>query len=254
MTLTLLPWCWRQATAGFHAVLVALALTPGCSDSTESNDDHADEGESAQANSWVGQTFLLRVPNGSWTEPRGVGRDIGPFVPGFLIRVDDASGQKVDVTVGTVNAEDEQQLCNPTTRIEGKSEEFPGVEIGPVEFPVYLVNQEVVVNAKIHDLAFANLLPDETGESQVGVLTAVMDFREVAAMFTLLPRPDPDLACAAAEDGLMAPCEPCPNDGAEYCLSLKAEELGASEYEGPKMKEIAAADLGPECEDMLADQ
>lgn len=254
MKLTLIPGCWRKGTAAFQAAFVAIALTPGCSGSTDSNDDDGEEDVSAQTESWVGQTFLLRVPNGSWTEPRGVGRDIGPFVPGFLIRVDDASGQKVDVTVGTVNAEDEQEPCNPTTQIEGTSEEFPAVEFGPVQFPVYLVNGEVVVNAKIHDLAFANLLPDETAESEVGVLTAVMDFREVAGMFTLLPRPDPDLACAASEDGLMAPCEPCPNDDAEYCLSLKAEELGASEYEGPKMKEIAAADLGPECDDVLADQ
>jgi hypothetical protein len=210
--------------------------------------------EVAQGATWVGKTYLMQVPHTHWSVPRGVGSEIGPFVPFFLIRIDSATGNQVEATIGTALDALTQDMCTPTAKFTGSSAAFPMVTLGPAPMPVFLRNANggVAVNTTIQNLTFENLLPDGVTlpDDMEGYVRAVMDFREAAPMFTLLPDPTPDNACMALQEALMVPCEVCPQDAtATYCLSLVADGVGAVEYTGTPMVDVVAAARGAECMD-----
>lgn len=239
------------------ATLLALSLLAvGCGGGGDGGDDsNPDADEETAALAWEGNTYLLEVPSGNWTEPRGIGRDIGPFVPRFLIRVDGASDGTIDVTLGTAVRETEtQEMCNPTHPVQGSIDAEMNVQIGPTDFPVHLkhTTEPIQVNATIREISFTNVLPSDGQTEGQGQLIAVMDFREVIDLFTLLAVPEPMAACNALESTFDAPCEACPQDDESFCLSLTAEELVAAEST-IDMQDVAASSLGAECENMSPD-
>jgi hypothetical protein len=189
------------------------------------------------ADPWAGKTFLLEVPKHNWSEPRGIGDEIGEFVPFFMLEVEagDDDGE-YSVTVGTASEGPEQDLCTPTTVFEATSEGAGELQIGPNDFPVHLehISEDVAVNATIYDLSLTNILPP----SEEGELTAIMDMRELYPMFTLIPEPSPEAVCNALSS-FEAPCEPCPTDSEEFCLSLTAVRLAATEIADGSLEPVA---------------
>src|SRR5215510_13711851 len=93
-----------QLAASPPVLLLPLILSAGCGDNQ------------AGSSRWVGKTYLLDIPAANWTEPRGIGRDIGDFVPQFLLGVEPASPGYLAVTVGTA-ADGVQDPCNTTTQV-----------------------------------------------------------------------------------------------------------------------------------------
>lgn len=178
---------------------------------------------------WVGKSYLLSVPEDNWIDPQGIGPEIGPHVPSFLMRVDAGTSDSVSLTLTSADATGAQEMCTPTTTVAATTGgPYPGVQIGPVDFPVHLKNQNdpVQVNATIRGLTITNVLPG-AAPAEEGELMATMDMREIYPMFTLLTNPDPDSVCNALES-FEAPCEPC-TDGQLYCLTITAILLGATE-------------------------
>lgn len=184
--------------------------------------------ESEPKDPWDGNTYLLEVPKNNWSEPRGIGDEIGEFVPFFMLQAtaDDDGGYTIKI--GTSNSEAEQDLCTPTSVFEATSGAKGEITIGPGDFPVHLqhVSEDVAVNATIHDLTISNVFPP----AEEGELTAIMDIRELYPLFTLIPDPSTETVCNALES-FEAPCEVCPFDGKAFCLSLKAVRLGATRIE-----------------------
>ena len=227
--------CFRTAMLGRRSVL-AIALCAGCGDSDEPKP------------AWEGRTYLLDIPSTSWSEPAGVGRDIGEFVPQFLITLERASGDTYDALLGTAEA-GVQNTCNPTTRVEAVARPYPNVEIVAREFPMYLrhVREDVVVTATIRDLSLRNILPDGAALAEEGQLTALVDARELYPLFTLIPQPSAAAVCAALA-AFDAPCGPCATDDEPFCLALEAVRLGAIELEIP-VAPVAADTLDPACLD-----
>ena len=187
------------------------------------------------------------MPDANWAEPRGVGREFGSFVPHFLLEVKDASADTLDVLMATTEVTGTQDLCNPTRRVEAIAAPYPNVQVGPVDLSVNLQNKDVAVNATMHDLTLTNILPEGETPAEQGELTAVMDFRQVAPLFTLLADPTADNVCAALQDGFGASCEPCRFDNEAYCLTLKAVRLGADELTGVAVQVVEADSLDPSC-------
>lgn len=228
----------RSGAPILGALVIALASS-ACASSGEGTGENSD----ALGSTWAGKTYLMQVPTTHWSTPRGVGDDIGPYVPVFLLRVDAAEGNNVTVTVGTANPDGTQDTCGATTTFTGTGTAFPSVVIGPTDLPVYLRNtpKMVAANATIRSISFENLLPDGVTppDDDDGLIRATMDFREAYPLLTLLPDPTPDSACAALQEGLGVPCEACPHDGGPYCLSLIADGLGAVEYMGVPMVDVA---------------
>src|SRR5690606_13197349 len=136
----------------------------------------------------------------------------------------------VSLTITSADVNGTQEMCTATTTVAATTGgPYPGVQIGPVDFPVHLKNQNdstIQVNAIIRGLTITNVLPG-AAPAEDGELVATMDMREIYPMFTLLSNPDANSVCNALES-FEAPCEPCP-DGQLYCLTITAILLGATE-------------------------
>lgn len=203
--------------------------------------------DAAPADPWDSRTYLLEVPKTNWSEPPGIGDEIGDFVPHFLFRMKSSGGGSYEVTLGTADAAGDQDPCNPTSSLAASSMGAPNVEIGPSEVPVRIqhISEDVTVNATIHDFALLNVLPDGSTPAEEGELTATMDLRELYPLLTLLIDPTPESSCEALGQ-FGAPCEDCPTDGKTFCLSVKAVRLGAEEV-NTELVAIDPADPDPSC-------
>jgi hypothetical protein len=202
-------------------------------------------GGSDDAGRWVGKTYQLTIPASNWSEPPGIGRDIGDFVPSFLISVARGTGDDLAITLGTVAA-GAQDPCNPTTAITASGAAYPGVRIAAPSVPLHIVHpfEDITVNTTIHDLAFENVLP--TGApARDGTVTATIDAAEVYPLFTQVPNRDKDNVCAALAS-FGAPCAACAHNAQPYCLTIGAVELGATET-AIAVQPIAAANIPPSC-------
>lgn len=215
------------------ALLLLASLTVACDDKQGDPEGGDAGGDTADLTETTGgastRTYLLEIPPENWSEPAGIGSEIGAFVPKFLFRVDEADGT---VLLGTATSDDVQDPCNPT--VEASLE---GEQVGPVAFPVHLVDAEndITVDATIHELQMTSVLPDG---SQDGEFSAVMDLQELYPLFVLVTNPTPDTICAAL-DSFGAPCEPCPFDeSSKYCLTLRAVALEASAASDIEMRAI----------------
>ena len=182
--------------------------------------------------------YALDVPDTYWSDPPGIGADIGVFVPRFLF---DVSGK--EVTLGTAK-EGVQDPCTPTAVAPANKKEQ--VVVGPIDYQMHLVNEtnHAHVNTTIRNLTFADVLPPVGDEG--GTLTAVLDAREISPIFHLLPDPKPEDVCAALDD-FGAACEPCPQDNQPFCLTIAADRLEAVPAPEMTMGPVDKASLGAEC-------
>lgn len=196
-------------------------------------------GGSAAPVEWAG-VFALDIPEPYWTSPPGIGGEIGSFVPRFLFNLSGTA-----VTLGTAH-EALQDPCTPT-QVPPAVVAKPAFALGPTDFQMNLFNSsnQARVNAIIRNLTITNILPPtDVG----GTLTAVLDAREIYPLFHLLPDPDPTTVCSALAS-FGAPCEPCPQDGQLFCLTIVAERLEAVPAPEIAMGMVDSSTLGPACAD-----
>ena len=254
----------RRYIAAFLPLLSLLALAcdsnfpddtatdqdDNAADADDSTGDDTGTDEGGAAEDWEGRTYLLEVPPDNWIDPPMVGSEIGAFVPLFLFNVTDVTDGELDVRMATASAPDTQDMCNETTMLSGSTASYPAVAIGPGDFRVRIDHeaQELSAMATIYDLKMIDVLPGDDGEAKEGVLTAVMDVRDVYSLFTLLPDPTPDSVCMAI-DNFGGACEACPTDDEVYCLSLRAVQLGATEVPDLAVETRSAEDVETDCPD-----
>ena len=197
---------------------------------------------------WDGRSYLLVIPEQAWAEPAAMGEEVGAFVPAFTLQVEGSSGDTIDLTIGTADAEGTQEECNPTTTTTSEPAKYPEVQIGPIDLPIYLRNDEggVSVNTKAYNLTISNVLPEGDSAADEGELSAIMDVRETAELFTRLFSRTPDAVCDAVES-VEASCDPCPKDDEPYCVAIKAVGIGATELADADWKPIEAGDVSEAC-------
>ena len=187
--------------------------------------------------------YALDVPESFWTDPPGIGADIGAFVPEFLF---DVSG--TTVTLGTAHQRVQDQ-CTPTAVVQATVAP-PQFVLGPMDYEMHLENaaNQAQVNTTIRALTITNVIPptDDAG----GTLSAVLDAREIYPMFHLLTDPQPSAVCSALDE-FDAPCEPCPQDGQPFCLTITATRLEAVPAPEIVMGPVDGAGLGAECADVV---
>jgi hypothetical protein len=221
-----------------------LLVLSGCSESG------GDDDGGPEKSPWAGKNYSLTIDPDLWVEPRGVGGDIGEFVPEFLLAVADEEGDSPKVTIATA-LDGAQNACNATTEVAldvpaDPAEGDPPSLVFAEEFLLHVVHprEPVIVDLTVHDLTFTNVLPNE-GE---GELSVVMDVNEAYVLFDLVPDSsrNPEGVCTVL--GMAdAPCQPCPfGDGGTHCLTLKAVQLAATET-SIAIEPIAADDRDPSC-------
>ena len=223
-----------RISIGFSSplLLVLFALSTGCS------------AEKPETNPWHGRTYWLEIPRVNWSEPRGIGSDIGDYVPGFLLKVQGDAPDTFEVMMGAATADGGQNTCNPTGKVSG-SAELPGGAIGPSEFPMHIrhVRDPIVADGTVYNLTITNALPN--GDSTpIGEFVGTMDFRQIYQLFTAIINVTPEACCTTLEMTYSRTCEPCPSDQEPYCLTVKAIDLIAVPYDA-ELEPIDAVD--PSC-------
>lgn len=231
------------------SLFTSLSLAAACADTdsgTPMGDDDTDgDDDTGGASEWEGKTYLLTIPDANFSDPRGVGDDIGPYVPQFLMEVTSVDGNDVELVIGAA-IDDQQDMCTPTTTATGEAD-YPDIEIGPVDFPMHIEheNQPVAVDTTIYDMTFKNLLPEDGEVPRDGEFVGTMDFREVAPMLTLANPRTPERVCDLLLDQLGAECQGCSDDD-PFCLTLTAILLGAEESD-LELERISADEVGEDC-------
>lgn len=184
------------------------------------------------AHPWANQTFLLNLPEDSWTKP-DAGSVLEGFVPQFLLGFGEAMGDTLPVTLGTaVNGV--QDPCGPTLQTTAQAT-VPGFSLGPVTLPIQVdhkdPNEMITVNGTIRNLVMTDIMP-EAGGGETSQLTAEADLRELYPLFQAGFGPAMDAAQACGAFGEKATCEPCASDQEPYCLVLQANYLSAEPFAG----------------------
>jgi hypothetical protein len=202
---------------------LALALTlAACSSDPE-------EGPTEPTtNPWNGKTYLLDLEVRDWSEPRGIGADIDPFVPTFMLRVDGEDPEVFPVTAGTLGLDGTQDTCTKTSSFAATASP-PSATIGASEFTVHLEDEDdgIALNGIIYNLTLTDVLPDGDVISEEGTLEGTMDFRNIYQLFTLIDDPTPERVCSVLLEELAVECVACPTDGEPFCLTVKASRIGA---------------------------
>jgi hypothetical protein len=245
------------------ALLVVALPLAGCS----SGDDDA-AGDTT--GSWVGKTYFLNM-RGEWTVPRGIGKEIDEFVPSFLMEVTGTSADTLSVTVGAAQADATadtavQNPCGPTAKATFSGGAYPKSVIAPVDMRVYIKNEPdmrdpVQATGSVFGFTLTDVLPGTDAAAKPGKFKASLDFRELYRLFTALGNTvTPDGVCQGVFD-LFTPqgcqedpecwvkCEPCADDGAPYCLTLEAEDIGAVEAPNLSVVEVTEASRPATCVD-----
>jgi hypothetical protein len=210
----------------FFVAFFRLAAPLGCALASACSGAEAREPSEAPL-PWNGTTYLLDIAPGNWYEPRGIGREIDAFVPSFLLRVDGEAPDVSRVTVGTADTDGQQDPCNATTVMDAMAAP-PAVAMGPSVYSLFIRSDELSVRSSVHELTITDVLPDGEKVSEVGELSAILDFRELYPFFTIQLEPTPESVCALFSNQYSRPCGPCPNDGEPRCLTVRANSLGAT--------------------------
>jgi hypothetical protein len=176
---------------------------------------------------WNGKTYLLdssKIPKGAWTKPKGVGSELGGFVPQFLIGVD---SNAANVTITTAqNGVQDKCTVTATVPLAGAHPD------STISVPVFKAHISGVDNkqqprsamATIRNLSLINILPGSTND---GELDAILDMSDLVPLFYLIDNPDKDTVCASLKD-FGAACATCEASGQPYCEQLHAVQISAS--------------------------
>ena len=207
----------------------------GDTDTDTDADDDIDDEPIEDLTTLETNSFILDIKEEDWTEPVGVGGEIGGYVPLFAFEIRGVDGTDLDVLMGTADG-NEQDKCNKTESFEGVVDPNPDFIIGPGEFEAIITGEESKVIATVHDLTISGTFTGQGTGFAENVLTATVDFRDIAELFTLLTDPTADKICETAPN-MGFECEECPFDGQTYCISLKAQNFKATQIEGLSIDE-----------------
>jgi hypothetical protein len=252
----------RFATIAILSMTLPLAA---CS----SGDDDAAPPDGDKTSPWAGKKYFLNMA-GEWTVPRGIGRDIDAFVPSFLMDVKGTSADSLSVIIGAAQSDATvdtavQNLCGPTQNVAFSGSAYPHSTIAPPEMRVYIKNtpmtgDPVQATGNVFGFTFTDVLPPAGSTTTTGKFKASMDFRELYRLFTALVTPTPDGVCESLyeqytptgceeDPTCWVKCEPCPDDGAPYCLTLEAEDIAAIEAPNLNIVEVSEASRPATCVD-----
>jgi hypothetical protein len=202
---------------------------------------------------WAGKTFLLDTPQinaSAWTQPKGIGSDLGAYVPQFLIAVAAGAGDALTVTLATAS-DGTQDACNPTTQVTMSGASAPSSTISVDSVPLRIKNPTdassipQLVTATAHNFTLTNILPGTSG-APTGTLDAVMDIADLYPLFYVVQNPTKDTVCTTLE-ALGTPCQVCAHNGLKYCMTLHAVQIGASES-STSVKAVSTSDIPSSCQ------
>jgi hypothetical protein len=232
----------------FPLALAGMMISAGCG---------ASGSEGNTANTWVGHTYFVTPadPYTYLTKPASstVAKKLANFVPNFLLKVNDASDDKVAITVAPAKKQTdspEQDLCNTTVDVEATTSSYPSIQIGPTEIPLYITSTPsgkppITGRITVREFSLTDLLPNGSAVSESGRFSALVDAREANTLVTIEEGLSGEELCLILQDEFATECVPCP-DSQVLCMLFEAEEIGAIRTE-TKVKPMTEADLDSSC-------
>jgi len=138
----------------------------------------------------------------------------------------------------------------------------------PVDMRIYIKNEPdmhepVQATGSVFGFTLTDVLPGTDTAATPGKFKASMDFRELYRLFTALgPTVSVDGVCQGVykeftpvgceeDPECWVKCQPCPDDGAPYCLTLEAEDIAAVEAPNLSVVEVTEASRPATCVDPL---
>jgi hypothetical protein len=200
--------------------------------------DQASEKQSPSV--WVGHTYVA-TPADPFTylsspSNRTAAEQLADFVPNFLLKVTSASADKVTVVIAPAKKQTnppEQDLCNVTVNAVATVSSYPKMQIGPIDFPLYITNpptgeDAITAHVTVHEFSFADILPRGSQVSEAGKFSALVDAREIMPLVRAMQGQSAESLCAAMKQSFATECVTCP-DSQVLCLHLEAADFGADE-------------------------
>jgi hypothetical protein len=135
-----------------------------------------------------------------------------------------------EAILSTANEDGTQNMCAKTGTVTGTLTDNVAFAFDPLDFEALLSGPEKTTKAPIHGLSIAGKFTDQGAGFNRGVLDALMDFRDIACIFTLLEEDDrtAETICVRMTD-MGYTCETCPFDAAvSQCVTMKAELFKAA--------------------------
>lgn len=210
------------------------------SSSSDSESDTSDDGPISDLTTLIGKTYIVEIPQENWTQPAGVGSEIGGYVPYFAFEITNVTGTDLEILLGTADGQ-AQDMCNKTMKVTGVVDDNPHFKIGPMDFEAIVEGDEKNVIATVHDMVLQGQFTNQGAAFKRGTFNGVVDFRDIYELFTLLENPTPDSICTTAPSfGFQ--CEECFFDQQTYCISLMAENFKANEVPNLSLSEVAEMD------------
>lgn len=216
----------RACLRGFYLIFPALVALIGCGDSG---------GGGASSKDWVGKTFLLdtpALPPAYWVQPKDFGKDLGAYVPQFLIGVGAGTGSDLAITLGT-GMSGVQDVCVATTQVTASGSSYPNIDIVAPSFPmrIYDPQKAAYVATTAHDVKLVNVLPGNKDLS-TAELHATVDVAELYSLFYQIPNATKESVCSTFSS-YGVPCATCTFNNQPYCLTLKAVQVTTAETTPP---------------------
>lgn len=200
-------------------------------------------------NMLVGKTFSVDLSSGNVVYPTGVGDLLKNLLQNtFLIQGIDAASSSVDLQLALSMANSiEQNFCVPTI------DDFPALDLSGS--PYFSVKDSGIFiqiggyEMTLYDFSVSGTIAPDASLFDWIRVKGKLDLREIYPIVSdfNFEFEDADAFCSLM-DGFEVPCEPCPSDGAAYCLSLDIEQLRAHEI-SQEIESVCAINCHELCED-----
>lgn len=192
--------------------------------------------ELTDAQTLVGRTYVLDLQNARIVEPDGIGSVLTSYLTqDILVGVETVSDTKIQM-VGAIGAEDasppRQEFCDPTIPFpEADFDESPFFVIGPEDTTLSVAGYSITIG----ELEISGTFAADASYFGGGTLSGTIDTRPLDGLVS--DTGEPGAVCALATN-FGAECEPCPNDGEAYCLTLVADQIVAEEISGTTLQQV----------------
>jgi len=178
----------------------------------------------ADPTSILGNVYELDLPNANVVQPEGIGPVLSTLLEVVLTEVVAVTASEVDVlgAVAVPNSNPAtEDYCVPTIDFPAADfAEQPFFHLGPADVDLVVSGAIVTVG----DLELTGAFASDGSYLGNGVLTGLVDTRPLA----LVENPEGDGSDICELVGSFnVECQPCPSDGAAFCLDLRAEDIVA---------------------------
>jgi hypothetical protein len=194
----------------------------------------------------TGQTFVVDLQNARFVEPAGVAELLlGQLEDSILLSATEVNADSISMIGALGDANGAQDECTVSLN------DFPAASYADPYFELDADNLTLSVSGidiTIDSFAISGDFASDCSGFGGGTLAGELDARTLAPLLgDLLGITDPDEVCATLT-GFGVTCAPCASDGAEYCVEVYVDQLGAEAKAGA-LQVITDADVeaNPDC-------